>query len=147
MKQSIGLTYTLNFIIIFIVITFAFLFGIMSYYKAFKVNSRISNAIENHEGYNSLSIAEINDVLDDLGYKEGAVSCPAREYDGNTYTSSSSKATNDYAICVYEYPLNNDTGYFRYGIVTYIYIDIPIIGQNLQFPVYSETEKIYKFSA
>lgn len=143
MKQSIGLTYTLNFVIIFIVITFAFLFGIMSYYKAFKVNSRISNAIENHEGYNDLSIDEINDVLGGLGYRKEVVKCPNRTYNGKSYSSI---AQNDYAICVYEYPVNSETGYFRYGIVTYIYIDIPIVGQTLKLPVYSETEKIYKFN-
>ena len=144
MKQGIGLTYTLNFVIIFIVITFAFLFGIMSYYKAFKVNSRISNAIENHEGYNVLSVNEINNILGTLGYRTGTVTCPDREYKGTRY---SAKTGIDYAVCVYEYPVNSETGYFRYGIVTYIYLDIPIIGQTLELPVYSETEKIYKFSA
>lgn len=143
MREGIGLTYTLNFIIIFIVITFAFLFGIMSYYKAFKVNSRISNAIENHEGYNSLSIDEINKVLNTIGYTKGSVNCPTRNYKKIDYNSISS---NDYAMCVYEYPVNS-SGYFRYGIVTYINIDIPIIGKTLKLPVYTETEKIYKFSA
>ena len=143
MKQSIGLTYTLNFIIIFIVITFAFLFGIMSYYKAFKVNSRISNAIENHEGYNSLSKSEIDNVLNTIGYKKGKESCSTREYKKNDYNSIS---TNDYAICIYEYPVQK-SGYFRYGIVTYIYLDIPIVGKTLKLPIYTETEKIYKFDA
>lgn len=139
MKQGIGLTYTLNFVIVFIVITFAFLFGIMSYYKAFKVNSRISNAIENHEGYNSLSKKEIDNVLNTLGYKKGAENCSKRD-------GKESISTNDYAICIYEHELK-DNGYFRYGIVTYIYLDIPIIGKTLKLPVYTETEKIYKFSA
>lgn len=143
MKQSIGLTYMLNFIIIFIVITFAFLFGIMSYYKAFKVNSRISNAIENHEGYNSLASKEIDNVLNTLGYIKGKVDCPTRNYKGKPYTAN---VKNDFAICVYEYPVNS-SGYFRYGIVTYISIDVPIINKNLKIPVYTETEKIYKFNA
>ena len=140
MKQSIGLTYTLNFIIVFIVITFAFLFGIMSYYKAFKVNSRISNAIENHEGYNLLSKKEIDNDLTSLGYRSGAETCPVRN-------GIQSITDNNFAICVYEYPKDASTGYFRYGIVTYIYLDVPIIGQTLKLPVYTETEKIYEFSA
>ena len=143
MRESIGLTYTLNFIIIFIVITFAFLFGIMSYYKTFKVNSRISNAIENHEGYNNLAIAEIDNVLNTLGYEKNKVNCPKRDYKKHSYSSVS---TNNFAMCVYEYPVNS-SGYFRYGVVTYIHIDIPIIGKTLKLPVYTETEKIYKFSA
>ena len=145
MKQSLLLTYTLNFVILFIVITFAFLFGIMSYYKAFKVNSRISNAIENNEGYNSLSIAEINDVLGALGYQRGNVKCPTRRHKGIEYSPVTS-SSNNFAICIYEYPVN-DSGYFRYGIVTYISLDVPVIGQTVKLPVYSETEKIYKFSA
>lgn len=144
MRQSIGLTYTLNFVIVFIVITFAFLFGIMSYYKAFKVNSRVSNTIENHEGYNTLSSTEIDNVLTSLGYTQGAINCPNRKYKNVEYTSISD---NNYAICIYEYPVDTKTGYFRYGIVTYIHLDIPIIGKTLKLPIYSETEKIYKFSA
>lgn len=146
MKQSIGLTYTLNFVILFIVITFAFLFGIMSYYKAFKVNSRIANAIENHEGYNSLSSPEINNVLESLGYLKGSGNCGTRKGTSAISSIGADDAINKYAICVYEYPVNK-SGYFRYGVVTYISIDIPIIGQTLKLPVYSETEKIYKFSA
>lgn len=146
MKQSIGLTYTLNFIIVFIVITFAFLFGIMSYYKAFKVNSRVSNAIENHEGYNSLSVAEIDNVLGTLGYVRGATNCPSRKYKGKEYTSVASAKDLDYALCIYEYPVDPNTGYFRYGVVTYIHLDIPVIEKTLKLPVYSETEKIYQFN-
>lgn len=145
MKQSIGLTYTLNFVILFIVITFAFLFGIMSYYKAFKVNSRIANAIENHEGYNSLSIVEINNVLESLGYLKGSANCSIRK-GVNPIAGTSGDSISNYSICLYEQPITNDN-YFRYGIVTYISIDIPIIGQTLKIPVYTETEKIYEFSA
>lgn len=149
MKQSIGFTYTLNFVILFIVITFAFLFGIMSYYKAFKVNSQIANAIENFEGYNELSRAEIDRILTSLGYTKGAIKCPSREHSGSNYTSVSK---NDFAICIYDYEAEEKTAtkesgyYFKYGIVTYISMDIPIIGKTLKLPVYTETEKIFKFT-
>lgn len=149
MKQSIGFTYTLNFVILFIVITFAFLFGIMSYYKAFKVNSQIANAIENNEGYNSLSQAEIDRILASLGYTKGKVSCPTRTHNKKSYESISN---NNYAICIYDYEAEKQTKtkksgyYFRYGIVTYISMDIPLIGKTLKLPVYTETEKIFKFT-
>ena len=145
MRESMGLTYTLNFVILFIVITFAFLFGIMSYYKAFKVNSQIANAIENHEGYNALSKGEIDRILTSIGYAKGSVQCKSRTHDGQDYTSVS---TNNYAICIYDYDEIGDdaNGYFSYGIVTYIHLDIPIIGKTLKLPVYTETEKIFKFN-
>ena len=56
MKQSFGSIYMFNFIIFFIVIVFAFIMGIISYNRAFKVNSRIINEIETHEGYNRYAI-------------------------------------------------------------------------------------------
>lgn len=149
MKQSIGFTYTLNFVILFIVITFAFLVGIMSYYKAFKVNSQIANAIENHEGYNALSASEIDRILTSLGYTKGQVKCPTRTHNGKDYTSVSN---NDFAICIYDYEAEEQTairksGYhFKYGIVTYISMDLPIIGKTLKLPIYTETEKIFKFT-
>ena len=36
-------------------------------------------------------------------------------------------------------------GHYSYGVLTYMDMDIPIISQNLEIPVYSKTDKIYKF--
>lgn len=146
MREGIGLTYSLNFIIIFIVITFAFLFGIMSYYKAFKVNSRISNAIENHEGWNNLSNDEVTNVLTTLGYQKGSVSnCPSKN--NMTLVAGGSASVTEHMICIYEQNNVKNNEYFKYGIVTYISMDIPLVGQTLRLPIYTQTEKIYKFSA
>ena len=59
MKQAIGATQIINYVIVFIVITFGFLIATLSYMKAFKVNSAISNSIEKFEGYNEFSKTEI----------------------------------------------------------------------------------------
>ena len=59
MKESIGGTASLNIALAFISIVFAFLAAALSYYKAFKVNNIISNAIEKYEGFNELSINEM----------------------------------------------------------------------------------------
>lgn len=121
---------------------FAILLGIMSYMKGFKVNSYIANAIENNEGYNGLATKEINRVLNGLGYKidnNGASKCPVK---------NGARAINrgqNYRYCVYEYGKKN--GYFKYGIVTYITVDIPVVAQTIALPVYSETDRIYEFGA
>lgn len=146
MRQAIGSTFLYNIIIIFIVITFGFLAATLSYMKSFKINSKIANSLEKFEGYNQLSAAEIETSLSTLGYRAnnmGNLNCPDRTHNGSTYSPIIEIGTN-YKYCVYEYPKEN--GYFTYGILTYIYMDIPIVGGTFSIPVYSETERIYEFS-
>ncbi len=136
MKQSIGTTFMLNFIIVFIVVTFAFLSATLSYMKAFKVNTKIANAIEKYEGYNSLAIEEIDSKLDTLGYLKGKASCSKRK---DVEAINSSK----FNYCVYNYGIDKNN-YRKYGIITYINLDLPIVG-NIKIKVYSETEKMYNY--
>lgn len=146
MRQAIGSTFLYNIIIVFIVITFGFLAATLSYMKSFKVNGKIANSLEKFEGYNVLSSAEIETSLTNLGYRTNSVgnlNCPDRKHKGKTYSPKIEFGTN-FKYCVYEYPKEN--GYFTYGILTYIYMDIPIVGGTFSLPVYSETERIYEFS-
>lgn len=181
MKQSIGGTYLIYFISIFILIVFAFLCGIINYMKAFKVNSAIANALENYEGYNSLSRAEIDRKLGTIGYrKSSSVTCKTRNVSGKNYSVVDDMNLLGYDVCIYEIDAKvgrskcddmlssalgtgGSTGSslleaqkcikesdkvmtsFKYGIITYIYIDLPMINE-LRIPIYSETEKIYDFS-
>lgn len=141
MKEAIGSVPLYNIIIVFIVITFAFLSATLSYTKAFKVNSNIAKQLERYEGYNDLSEKDINQALSGLGYKkESGINCPDKKI-GNVITGRNK----DYPICIYKSSEKN--GYFNYGIVTFIYIDLPIISKTLKIPVYTETERIYKFSS
>lgn len=141
MREGIGSVFLYNIIIVFILIVFAFLAATMSYAKAFKVNTIIVNAIERYEGYNNLAIEEIRRGLGTIGYRYDANStpkCPDR--DG----VKAMVATNIYnRYCVYQSLSNN---YYTYGVVTYISIDIPIIGDFIQVPIYTKTSRLYKFS-
>jgi hypothetical protein len=142
MRQAIGSVPLYNIIIVFIVITFGFLSATLSYVKAFKVNSNIAKQLERYEGYNSLSEEEINNILSTLGYRvlgSDTKSCPTKKI-GNVIENKN----DNYNICIYESSLKN--GYFNYGILTYIYMDIPIIGGTFKIPVYTESERIFKFS-
>ena len=152
MKEAIGSIPLYNFIIIFIVITFGFLAETLTYYKAFKVNSRIAYALEEFEGYNSESIEEINRVLDSMGYRIGNdVTCNSRK----NMTTVNTKDLN-YPVCLYESPITSKVnngevktqyGYFNYGIVTYIYLDIPVLGGTFKVPVYTESERDFRFAS
>lgn len=139
MKQSIGTSFMLNFIIVFIVVTFAFLTAAISYMKAFKVNNAIADSIEKYEGYNHLAIDEINRKLGTLGYSNESPQCDPRTKDGTTYQALSGNNSFDY--CVYYYGVD-DNNYQKYGIVTYLNLDLPIVNR-IKVRIYSETEKMY----
>ena len=149
MREGIGSVFLYNIIIIFIVITFGFLAASLSYMKAFKVNGKIANALEKYEGYNWLADREIAQTLNTIGYRTGEVDCPSRKHNGIEYSAVSAGSYKNHQYCIYEYIKGNDFkgGYFNYGILTYIYLDIPILGGTFKLPVYSESESIFKFSA
>lgn len=143
MRESIGSIALYNFIIIYIIITFGFMAGMVSYNKAFKVNSRVIGAIEKYEGWNDGSQREADNVLQILGYrrKSAGFKCgerPAKENASVVNTNS------DYQYCVY-YMGYDDERYYKFGVTTYIYIDLPIVG-NLSFPIHGKSNRIYKFT-
>ena len=148
MRESIGSVFLYNIIIVFIVITFGFLSASLSYMKAFKVNGKIANSLEKYEGYNMLSDQEIAQTLNTIGYRTTIPKCNARVHNKITYQPVAAGSYKNHEYCLYEYINGNDFegGYFNYGIVTYIHLDIPLLGGIFKIPVYSETESIFKFS-
>lgn len=140
MKQGMGSVFLYNIIIVFIVLIFAFLAAAISYSKAFRVNSRIANSIEKYEGYNNLAVQEINKNLNTIGYRIGSsAGCAASKNGGTLITNGNNK----YRYCVYQFKVSKR--YYSYGILTYMDMEVPLIRQTLKIPVYSKTNKIYRF--
>lgn len=146
MKTAIGSTFMYNIILVFLVIVFAFLAGIMSYYKAFKINNRIVYSIEKFEGYNEKSINEIDKTLSTFGYDRSTPSCE-KVYDNMVLVSG---AEPGYRYCIYverEATIGKaGTGeYYSYGVMTYMTIDLPVV-KYIRIPIYTKTNQIYKFT-
>ena len=139
MKQSISSSVTINIIVVFIVVTFAFLVASLNYYKAYKVNNAIADSIEKFEGYNDLAIREIELKLQSLGYVNGKKSCPDKGPQENTNLEN-------FSYCIYKEAMDEKTGMFKYRIVTFLNFNIPIINRTLNLPVRTYTEGIYDFS-
>ena len=130
MRESIGTSNILNIIIVFIVTVFAAIAGIISYNKAYKVSTRIGDAIERAEGYNSVSKTEISRVLGNLGYLKGKPSCV-----GNT--------DGLYQYCVSD-PIPSGGKYYQYDVITYMYFNFPLIN-SFRVPIKTTTSRIYRF--
>lgn len=141
MKQGVGFSVTINIIVIFIVVTFAFLVATLNYYKAYKINNAISDSIEKYEGYNDLSIKEIKSKLTNFGYVSSGEKCSNNSKYGKLENSNSKDG-----YCVYYQDDIDETGKFKYVIITYLNMNIPIINTTLNFPVKTTTQPIYYFS-
>src|SRR5574344_710462 len=134
MREGIGSVVLYNIIIVFIIIVFAFLAGAVSYSKAFRVNSRITNSLEKFEGFNQNASDEINSVLNTLGYHlttTDTIECdskygvaidktkPSTINDSNNieyYETLNIKDGNKYEYCLYYNRV--DDRHYTYGVLT-----------------------------
>jgi len=154
MKQSIGTSFILNLVFTFLVILFAFLTATISYYKAYKVNTRILQAIEKFEGYNGNAQTQINGFLGSIGYNAGnSNNCKSTKGNGilikggelNNAPYEAHLEEEKYDYCVYYYDEANNN--YSFGVITYIHINLPVINKVVKVPLFTKTEKIYRFTS
>ena len=147
MKESIGMTMTINIMIVFLLVTFAFIFGTMSYSKAYRASSVIINALEKYEGFNEDAFYEMNNGLQALTYlSDYEVKCPEKKKNSSgegKLQSLEGKETRNY--CIYLFKDDGDTIHYTYGVVTYMTFELHLFGMNLRIPIYNTTRRIYKF--
>ncbi|HPF82945.1 MAG TPA: hypothetical protein PLV83_02095 [Bacilli bacterium] len=145
MKESIASTYIYNILIIFMVIVFAFVMGTIIYYKSFKINKSILAIIEKYEGYNNLAKEEINTDLKSIGYAlKSDGTCPQKNG-----VSAVEPVSTDYKYCIYYFPNDTNNGsdkYYSYGVTTYITFDFPLFNLFLKIPIYTKSNRIFRFN-
>ena len=157
MRESIGTTFLLNFIVIFIVFIMAFLAATLSYYKAYRINNMILNSVEKYEGYNDYAKAEIRDSLTSMGYQSDGIKCPTTRFTKNSDVEGHLQNDSKEGYCIYSYWNENapktESGsksttniYYSFGVVSYMRMEIPVIGGLIKMPVYSRTYNIYYFT-
>lgn len=160
MKESVGYTVTLNIMIVFITIAIAFLCAALIYFKSNKVSNIITTAVEKYEGYNTTTINEINKKLASIGYNRKKITCDETVEDkGSNYTNNgkqvcnlvnpssfgSSESAGQNGYCVYKC-IEANGEYIFYKIRTNMMLNIPIINNILDIPIYSNTNRLYDFS-
>lgn len=148
MKESVGLTFTINIMIVFVVVAFVFVAGILSYTKAFKAASLIIKSVEKFEGYNDSSFERINKDLATLGYLRGDSSkCDQTKSatigDGELVTLNDEE---HFSYCIYKFQNDGDSKHYSYGVVTYMTIDFTIFNVKLKLPIYAKTMRLYRFT-
>ena len=134
MKESISNAFLINFAMIFIVVLAGLIATSISYSKAYK----IINILEKNQNYNDITKEEIDNSLKEMGYRinnEVNQSCPSRDGASilNAYNSN-------YRYCIYYYQTTKGP---YYGVMAYMYFDIPFISELATIPIYGETRLIY----
>lgn len=149
MKESVGYTVTINIIIVFVVIIFAFLSAALIYYKSNKISNVVTNSIEKYEGYNSLARNEIERNMSSLGYNIHSINCKDSVSDKKAKNDICQIVDENYSsnkgYCVYLCIDKGEEEYY-YKIRTNMMINIPIINNILDIPIYSNTNRLYDFS-
>ena len=157
MKESIGYTVTLNIVITFIIIVFAFLSASLVYFKSNKVSNVVTDTILTYEGYNDYAKKEINLKITSLGYNKKKVNCK-NYYDriGNNEKNENCKLSinnngqglttgeDGYCIFICNEQFNGEC-YYYYKISTNMMINIPIINDLLNIPIFSNANRLYNF--
>lgn len=160
MREAVGNTFVFAFIIVFVILFVALFATSSAYSKASKVKNEILDIVEENadllDEFSSLpdSVAkEIDTELRAVGYrlnKNQQNRCP------EIYSSEEDKGGilmnnfSNYHYCIYKHQRSKSKegtlphrGNY-YTVVTYMYFDIPLIGQNLEFPVKGQTRTYFK---
>lgn len=137
MKESIGTSFIINIIAVFLATIGILMIGFFGYSRAYKTKDKVIDIIEKYEGYTRDAEKEIEDYYKTVGYgtKKKGSNCK------NDPDASAISNGKNYRYCIYKY----DTGRGSYYSVTvYMTYNFPIIQSLIQIPVSGETKIIYE---
>ena len=142
MNQAVGNTAIVNVVVIFIIIISGLFVSSLSYSKAYKVKNVIINAIEEHNGYDDAAKSQIEKTLTEMGYrvnKNGSQKCPEPNVEAEQIDKLNTSSSHRY--CVWRITETRGTYYMA---TAYVYFDIPILAETLEYPVSGHTKIEYK---
>lgn len=134
MRETIGTTWTIQLMIIFILIFACFLSLVLSYSKAYTIKNESLSIIEKYEGVRENSAEIINNFLKENSYRTKG-KCPdgwmgAENLEGAYQLASSGE---QYYYCFQEVP--SQKGSIYYNIRFFYKFNLPIIGDITTFRI------------
>ena len=162
MKESIGGTWLIGIVALFIVLFSAFMAYSINYTKAFRAKNGIIDLIEQNEGYTFYSGSNINNMTQEQLMNDSSVQAQAYAlvksmgYDYGSKSENKVVCNNDGTIsdatkidaayqpggyCVYRFC--NSDGTYRYKVVTYVMMKFPVINFGITVPIKGETKTLY----
>lgn len=165
MKESIGGTWLIGIVALFIVLFSAFMAYSINYTKAFRAKNGIIDLIEQNEGYTFYNGSNIDNMTQEPLMNDSSVQAQAYAlvksmgYDYGDSKASGVVCNNDNTIsgagaetkmasayqpggyCVYRFC--NSDGTYRYKVVTYVMMKFPVINFGITVPIKGETKTLY----
>lgn len=147
MREAIGGSWLLGFVMLFIVLFSAYLAVSVNYTKAFKVKNKIINIIEENEGF-STSVGDVsskpNDQLASSNRTEDKIYYYLRDIGyattkiNNTKCPSGDMYAGGYCI---EKVCTSQGAYYK--VTSFIKIELPLIWDSFVIPIKGETKVLY----
>lgn len=148
MRDAIGGVFTIQIILVFLIIINAYLAFSVNYTKAFRIKNNIIAILEQQEGFTTDGVnsaaGKIEKIMTDTGYnvEKGVIDRCGSKNDG--YVSVYNNAG---GYCL-KLNMNSDGSGGYYSVKTYISINIPILNNLLPifsdvFAIKGETKTIY----
>ena len=156
MKDAIGGIFTLQAIVVFMILVNSYMAFSVNYTKAFRVKNEIRSIIEKNEGLTCDALEQINVLFNRTKYSQEAFDpwCKSHDYKLGSEYGGGKLGTGNF--CFKFNPVNidgtNDQDKFYQGgyytIATFVNVDIPIINKILPFAgdlflIKGETSLIY----
>ena len=145
MRESIGSTWILQLVIVFMLIFVAFLALSINYTKAYKIKNELLSIIEKYEGLNSKDNGSISIINNYLRYNSYGTmgTCDAESFGATSLDSNSLVPTSDntkYYYCIKKINTSNMTFPDRasYEIETFFKFNLPLLGDIFTFRVTGE---------
>ena len=124
------------------------------YFKENKTNNIITDALERHEGYNVLAQQEIENKITSIGYNKNKITCAPTVNEKKSVTCSLStdksgapigdKGSDGYCIYTCSTTIDGEA-YYYYKVRTNMKLNIPIIDNIVNVPIYTNTSRFYDF--
>lgn len=141
MRQTIGGTWLLQLMIVFILLFVGYIVLTLNYSRAVKIKNEMITMVEKNEGLNENSISMINHFLLSSNYgttgvcenKDGVYGALSLESDELETVSAGEK----YYYCVKKYKGTNKTNYYQ--ITIFYKFNLPVIGNASSFTIKGTT--------
>ena len=143
MRQTIGGTWILMLVIIFILLFSAFIILTLNYSRTVRVKNEVIDMIEKYEGLNSQSIELVNNYLEYTGQVTTGV-CVDETTPGvygaislSSNVLEPARGGAEYYYCVKKYNGINTTNYYQ--ITIFYQFNLPILGNTGGFEINGST--------
>lgn len=141
MRQSIGGSWLIGLMVLFILLFAGYIILTIDYNKSIRVKNEAISLIEKYDGLNEESITLVNNYLMGTGYSTTG-KCGAQEgqYGALSLESNELEETEDgqnYYYCVKKYKGANTTHYYQISL--FYRFTLPVLGDTTRFTIQGST--------